>query len=155
LKEETEQKNLFDIDLADINLKIFVVEEKEMNTNFDISTQVRRLISEAVKQCSHSRAVIAARLSDLLGVHITEHMLNAWSAESKDGYRFPLEYAPAFCYVTGETRLLKIGPIIMGLKVLEDKDIMWLEYHKVREIEKKARAQRKNLEKRLKGEGNG
>ena len=152
MKGESKQKRLFDLDPESIEIKESEMEGKSWETNFDISTQVRRLVCESVKKCPSSRAVIAARMSDLLGVHITDHMLNAWTAESKDGYRFPLEYAPAFCYVSGDYRLLKIGPTMLGLKVLENKDIVWMEYYKARELEKKARVRRRILEKRLKGE---
>ena len=57
----------------------------------DIGTQFRHLLSEQMKVSPLSRHQIAARMSELLGHDVTKHQLDSWTAESRDGWRFPLE----------------------------------------------------------------
>jgi len=62
----------------------------------NISVEVRHLLSDILKQSPKSRYEIAARMSELLGVKISKHQLDSWTADSRDGWRFPLEYMTAF-----------------------------------------------------------
>lgn len=62
----------------------------------DFSLAVRRLLSNAIKASPLNASEIAARMSELIGATITEHQLHAWTAPSREGWRFPLEYLPAF-----------------------------------------------------------
>jgi hypothetical protein len=62
----------------------------------DFSLAVRRLLSDAIKVSPYNTAKIAAGMTDLIGAQITEHQLHAWTAPSREGWRFPLEYLPAF-----------------------------------------------------------
>lgn len=54
--------------------------------NFNL--QLRHLLSEALKACPLSRIEVAARMSELTGDTITKHQLDAWTAESREGWRF-------------------------------------------------------------------
>lgn len=58
--------------------------------------QLRAALSQALKETTHSRDIVAARMSELLGEPVTKARLDSWTAESKDGHRFPLAYLPAF-----------------------------------------------------------
>lgn len=62
----------------------------------DYGLQIRRLLSDAIKASALNTFQIAARMSELTGVTITEHQLHTWTAPSREGWRFPLEYLPAF-----------------------------------------------------------
>ena len=75
--------------------------------SFDMSSAVRQGISEAIRRSGMKRWEIAGRMSELAGAEITESMLNAWSAESREDRRFPAEYLAVFCYVTGDRELLR------------------------------------------------
>lgn len=66
----------------------------EGSLNFAI--QLRALLSRVLKECPHSRNQVAARMSDLLGTDVSKFQLDAWTAESREPWRFPLEYVPAF-----------------------------------------------------------
>jgi len=57
---------------------------------------LRNLLSDQLKQSDKSRVDIAIRMSELTGETITKHQLDSWTAESREGWRFPLEYMPAF-----------------------------------------------------------
>lgn len=60
-----------------------------------IGPALRGLLSDLLKRSPMSRHEVAARMSELTGESITKHQLDAWTAESREGWRFPLEYLPA------------------------------------------------------------
>jgi len=60
-----------------------------------VAPALRGLLSDLLKRCPMSRFEVAARMSELTGEHISKHQLDAWTAESREGWRFPLEYLPA------------------------------------------------------------
>lgn len=62
----------------------------------DVGLALRHLLSKLLKNCPLSRFEVAARMSELTGHEISKHQLDAWTAESREGWRFPLEYLPAF-----------------------------------------------------------
>lgn len=62
----------------------------------DYSQAVRHLLVAAIKASPLNSAQIAARMSELIGNQISEHQLHAWTAPSREGWRFPLEHLPAF-----------------------------------------------------------
>lgn len=86
------------------------------------------LVSMALDAARHekakSRAVVAAEMSELTGEDITEHMLNACSAESKEGHRFPLQWAPPLCFLSGDYRLLAHSADLVGAVFLTGDDAM-------------------------------
>jgi len=63
----------------------------------NINIEIRHLLSDAIKN-SHcdDRYEIASTMSKLLGTDISKHQLDSWTAESREGWRFPLEYLIAF-----------------------------------------------------------
>jgi hypothetical protein len=61
----------------------------------DVGLALRGLLSQLLKSSPLSRFEIAARMSELTGHEITKHQLDSWTAESREGWRFPLEYLPA------------------------------------------------------------
>lgn len=62
----------------------------------DYGLAVRRLLGEAIKASDLNAGRIAARMSELTGHAVSEHQLHAWTAPSRESWRFPLEYLPAF-----------------------------------------------------------
>jgi len=62
----------------------------------DVGLPLRHLLSDLLKRSPLSRYQVAARMSELAGHDITKNMIDAWTAESREGWRFPLEYLPAF-----------------------------------------------------------
>lgn len=62
----------------------------------DYSLAMRRMLSDAIKASDRNVTQIAARMSELIGQSISEHQLHAWTAPSREGWRFPAEYLPAF-----------------------------------------------------------
>lgn len=83
-------------DLLTADLFSVPIEAEQMPGALDYGLAVRRLLSDAIKESEHNAHWIAARMSELTGHPITEHMIHAWTAPSREGWRFPLEYQPAF-----------------------------------------------------------
>ena len=61
-----------------------------------LGTTLRCLLSDVLKRAPMSRFDVAARMSELTGEAISKHQLDRWTAESRNAWRFPLEYLPAF-----------------------------------------------------------
>lgn len=91
------------------------------------ATQVRAGISEAIRKSNMKRWEIAGRMSELAGCEVTESMLNAWSAESRDDRRFPAELLAAFCYITGDRDLLRIALQPLGCYLFETEQAVMAE----------------------------
>jgi len=145
-----EQKKLLAIE-AELELREDDLRGKKLEVNYDIAAQLRRWLSAAIKNSPMSRFEIAARLSELLDKEISKYQLDSWTAESKEGYHLPAEYVPALAAVLDDISLLRILSAPLGIQVLENKDLMWLEYGKLRQTEKMVRLRKKQLEKKLQG----
>lgn len=71
--------------------------------------EVRGLLVDAIRDARDkglSRERIADGMTRVIGEPVTVDQLNTWTATSKRGWRFPLEYLAAFAAVTGDTSLL-------------------------------------------------
>lgn len=90
----------------------------------DYSLAVRRLIAQAVKDSDLNAAQIAARMSELTGHAISEHQLHAWTAPSREGWRFPLEYLPAFETAVETTTLTAWLASVRGGRLLIGRDAL-------------------------------
>lgn len=66
----------------------------EGSLNFCI--ELRALLSRILKDCPYNRYQVAARMSELLAAEVTKYQLDAWTAESREPWRFPFEYVAAF-----------------------------------------------------------
>jgi hypothetical protein len=74
----------------------------------NLEQAIRRLAAEVMRGSRLSREQIAAQMSTLLGLRISVHMLNDYTAASHRGARFPAAWVPVFCQVTGDHRLPRL-----------------------------------------------
>lgn len=92
------------------------------------AAQVCGLVSYALDQARQvrglSRAMVAARMSELCGERVSEAMLNATTAESHEAHRFPLQWLPALVEATGCTEALTSLAERMGALVLIGREAM-------------------------------
>lgn len=109
-------------------------------------------LSQAISECQDSRAVIAARMSDLTGEPISEAMLNAWTAQSHDRHRFPFEFAAAFEVATSSTRLQGLLAHKRGSLVLIGKQALDAQLGKVQRQISNLKLQERDIKKAMKGE---
>lgn len=119
--------------------------------DFNDSAIVRRLLTEVIRNCSKSREQIAEDMSFALGLEVTVRQINGWTAESRDDYRFPAEYDRAFCYTTGDDRLLKCRAELAGYRVITSDEAQILELGRLYLVSQKAAEKVALLEKRLSG----
>lgn len=78
-------------------------------------------ISIAMKLSGKSREQIARIMSTLTGEEITVRRLNSYAADSRDDFRFPLEYLPAFCAATGCSAVLRDVARRCGFALADEK----------------------------------
>ena len=132
------QMSLFSL-LDELQNQEFREEEGRMN----MRTQLRNAINSALKKCRLSRWEVAGKMSHLLGVEISKFMLDAWTAESKVEHRFPAEYLPAFCAVTGDNGPLSLLAEKAGLYALPGPDALRSEIQRIDEEAKRLAAEKR------------
>lgn len=149
------------IDTHPDQLSLFAIlsslKEETMPAKEQGSLNVQALLREALIDCIKdsplSRWEIAGAMSNLVDAEISIHMVNAWTAESKEGHRFPAEYLPAFCRAVGSNLPLKVLTEKCGVFMLPGKDALRSEIQKIDEDIKrlhKQKAKRRMLLKELK-----
>jgi hypothetical protein len=79
---------------------------------------VRAALADAIRKCGKSRETLAEEMSRLTGTEVTVRRLNAFTAESREDYRFPAELARAFCAATGNYTLLRNQAEMAGFRVV-------------------------------------
>ncbi len=99
---------------------------------------LRRLLSDLLKGCPYSREIVAARMSELTGEPISKHQLDSWTAESREGWRFPLEYLPAFEVAVETTGLIAWVSSVRGGRVLMGKEALDAEIGKLERLKEDA-----------------
>lgn len=125
-----------------LDMPLFAVKERLAEVNFD--GRVRSWVSRAIRETGLSRKEVAQRMSAMLGVRITEGMINAWCAESK-GHRFPAAYIPALAVITEDSSLIEEMAEFCGVYVITRKQLVMLKLAEVREEKRRL----KDLEKEL------
>lgn len=91
--------------------------------SMNVDVQLRGALSEAMRRFPGDRFEVAARMSRLLDVEVTKWQLDAWTATSKDGHRFPASYLPAFCSVLGDWTPMKVLCETGGHRLDTDPDV--------------------------------
>jgi len=117
--------------------------------SMDLGLELRHLISETLKKCPHNRFVVAAEMSRLTGRDITKGMLDSWSAESREAWRFPLELAPAFDVATGTYALTEFMARKRGCKVYAGEDLYAAELGKLESLKTEINSKIKMLKQRM------
>jgi hypothetical protein len=91
--------------------------------DMDDDSIVRAVITEAIKRSEKSREEIAEEMQTLMGRRVTERMLKAFTADSKELHRFPLAFTRAFCHVVGDQTLLRVIVEKAGLGLMTPEDV--------------------------------
>jgi hypothetical protein len=112
---------------------------------------VRSTISDTFRACDKSRAQIADLMSELLGVRVTEKMLNSYSSIAMQPNRFPAAWDRAFCHATGDDTLLRCRAELAGYQVITQQEGELLELGRQYLRRKRADEQAALLERRLMG----
>lgn len=143
----TNQLSLFDTVVSTYYENI-VKPQRRMHVEagcFNIDAQLRNLLSEGLKGCTFSRWEVAAKMSELLDAEITKSMLDSWTAESKEGHRFPAGYLPAFCHVTGYIEPLRMIAEQVDCHLLESREALLADLGRIDEMERKLSQRKKEI----------
>lgn len=111
----------------------------------NFSIKLRAVLSAALKATPLSRYEVAARMSELLGTDITKSMLDAWTAESREPWRFPFEYAAAFEAVCDTTCLQDLFSEMRGSKVLKGEDSLLAELGRIEQMEHNLKREKQQI----------
>ena len=145
---DEKQINLFDA-IEEINPRKFSQEDFQTETR-PLGLRIKDAIAEAIKGSGLKRYAIAGQMSEMLGAEITESMLNAYTAESKEGYRMPAEYIPAFCKIVKDYMVLDVLVAASGCRMIKSEDAYYLEMGRLQAVEKAAHRKHVALAKELK-----
>lgn len=121
---------------------------REGDLNEDLA--VRALLSDDVRASGLSRWEIAGRMGKALGKDVNKCQIDAWTAESKEGHRFPLSYLDAWCWATGSDRLIRHLAGRLGLRLVTDVEAERAEIHAEREELRRKQGELRAREARLK-----
>ncbi|MDB5802311.1 MAG: hypothetical protein JWL63_3250 [Rhodocyclales bacterium] len=117
----------------------------------DFGKVLRSLISDLLKASPLTRFEVAARMSELAGQEITKHQLDSWTAESREAWRFPLEYLPAL-EVALETHALTIWLAdVRGARVSVGREALEAELGKIARQKQEMAEREKRLKRMLGG----
>jgi hypothetical protein len=136
---DSRQTTIFDV-LAKRHIEATAI---ATGSDQDIDQRFRAAVSEALKRCPLSRYEVAARMSELTGTDITKTMLDSWTAESKEGHRFPAVYLPAFCKAVSNTEPLTILGVTAGVFVMPGRDALRAEIQQLEEEINRAQTERR------------
>lgn len=124
------------------------MDEPEGSKN--IAAKIRVELNLALKLTNKSRFEVAGEMSHLLGQDVSKFMLDAWTAESKEGHRMPAEFLPAFCEVTGHRGALSVMNEAAGMFSVAGPDALRAEIQKLDEDAKRLREAKKKRTQLLK-----
>ena len=141
------QMSLFDM-IEEINPKKFNRPDYAAETK-PLGLRIKESIAEAIKGSGLKRYAIAGQMSEMLGTEITESMLNAYTAESKEGYRMPAEYLPTFCRIVKDYTPLEVLTAAAGCRMIKSEDVYFLEIGRLQAVEKAARKKHMALTREL------
>lgn len=120
--------------------------------SLNYASELRCVLSEALKRTPKSRFEIAARVSELTGHEVSKATLDAWTAESKAPWRFPFEYAAAFEAACESTCLQELLARKRGCRVLVGEESLLAELGRIsqtrEELARQEKALKHYLEKR-------
>jgi hypothetical protein len=112
---------------------------------------VRNAVIESIRECGKSRAQLADEMSRLTGTEVTVRRLNAFTAESREDYRFPAELLRALCIATGSHQLLRCLVAESGFFMISRAENDLLELGREYLKQKRAADHAQLLERRLEG----
>lgn len=115
--------------------------------NFDAA--ICAALSEQLLRCGKDRYQVAADMSRLLGREVSKHMLDAYTAESRDAYNFPLNYVAAFEVVTGSFAMTQLLAMQRGCKLLVGEDALLAEMGRIQQAKDELVRRERALKERM------
>lgn len=136
-------------DLLTLDMFEVPVPRNPLPGGLSVGPALRGLISDLLKVSHKSRHEIAARMSELTGHEVTKHQLDSWTAESREGWRFPLEYLPALEVALETHDITAWLANLRGCKVLVGKEALDAEIGKMERMKEEAGKRIKQLKQAM------
>jgi hypothetical protein len=111
--------------------------------------EIAHCMSDAL--IGHDRYEVATQISRLTGREISKHMLDAYTAESRETHIPPIDIAIAFDLATGGVAMLNLYAAKLGARVLIGKESLDAEIGKLERLKEDASKKIREL-KRVMGE---
>ena len=115
------------------------------------ASMIRAALVEGIRRSGKSREQIADEMSLLTGTEVTVRRLNAFTAESREDYRWPAELDRAFCAVTGCLDLIRCRVELAGFRVISQTEYELLNLGREYLRQRRATDNVSLLERRLAG----
>jgi hypothetical protein len=112
---------------------------------------IRASLVEAIRKSAKSREELAEIMTLLTGTEVTARRINAFTAESREDFRFPAELARAFCIATDDFSLLRNLIEAAGYYVVDQAEFEMLQLGREYLRQKRANERVESLEARLRG----
>lgn len=109
--------------------------------------EIASVMSDALK--NHDRFDVAAKMSKLLGREISKHMLDAYTAESREDHIPPLDTAIAFDLAVGSSALAELSARKVGAKLVFGKEALDAKLGKLERIRDEAAKEIKRIKKAM------
>ncbi|SDB03373.1 hypothetical protein SAMN05660653_00148 [Desulfonatronum thiosulfatophilum] len=129
-------------DRGQLQLPLDLHREPVRAGGYRVRDAVQEALRETLEKCPISREDLAEEMSRVTGESVTVNHLNSWTAASKQGWRFPLEFAAAMAMITGNTAILDAALSVTGFRVVSVDDLKIMEFGRLT-LEEKKRASRK------------
>lgn len=113
--------------------------------SLNMGARIKEELSSALKSVPLKRWEIAGRMSEYTGAEITDSMLNAWTADSKEGHRFPLEYLAAFCWATGDYTVIEMVAKGCGCHLTKGREVVLLKMAQLDDMERKIQREKAQM----------
>lgn len=108
--------------------------------------KLKREMARAIRECPHDRPTIAARMAQYLGLPaISKAVLDAYTAESKEGHDISLVRFKAFVRATGANWLWDMAVAEEGLTLLEGDEARLAEIARLQQEQRELAAEIKSL----------
>lgn len=148
-RQKTDPNQLSLLDVLKKEQESMVLGLKDAPGSLNMRSLVRHTLYEEIKESGLSRWDIAARMSEYTDQEISKFMLDAWTSESKEGHRFPLEYAAAFCKAVGRNKLLEVVCQVVGMFTLGGPDALRSQKQRLAEEAKELRAKQTEIDRMI------
>ena len=118
-----------------------------------LSARFAKAISLALKESPLPRAEIAERMSDYLGVQVSEAMLNAYASEARTDHNISIHRFAALVHATQDWRLLSTLVDMFPVAVIDRKYLDVIRLAQLGEKKRELEAAESQLRRAAKSEG--
>lgn len=117
--------------------------------SLDIQAELTEVIAQAIKACPKDRYAIATEMSRLAGVDVSKAMIDAWTAPSKEGHRFPLCLLPAFEVACSTIALQECIARKRGSTILVGKQVIHAQLGRLEHMKEEIKREELKLKRQL------